>query len=449
MLVKFWGVRGSMAKPGPTTLQYGGNTSCVEVRSLDGTLVVLDCGTGAHGLGQALLSAGVRPLRGHLLISHTHWDHIQGIPFFVPLFVKGNEWDVYAPAGLSNKLESTLAGQMEYEYFPVKLGAMGATIRFHDLAEGTFQVGGIKITGQYMNHPGMSMGYRLEADGGTLVYATDHEPHSRHHLRAGDSLSDDAASVHAQDDAHVRFLSGADVVIHDAQYTKDEYPAKIGWGHSPAERVVDWCMQARVKRLMLYHHDPLRDDRSLTALVHRLRRQVGQDGGNLDVGAAAEGESIDVSLVSASAGALAGQQRSDSAPPIAPVVDRIPVLVIADDDPDMIEAIVGTLRPQGLTIHVCHNGREAVEKAREVRPDLMILDWQMPVMAGIDACRALRGGSDPALRAVPILFLTSMVSADYTTDAFDAGATDFLTKPFSPSTLRSKVQQWLIRSRSR
>src|ERR1043166_3634627 len=118
MNVRFWGTRGSLAKPGPTTLRYGGNTSCVEVRAADGTLLVLDCGTGAHGLGQSLVASGVRPLHGPLLISHTHWDHIQGIPFFLPLFVKGNEWDIYAPAGLGKQLEATLAGQMEYQYFP-------------------------------------------------------------------------------------------------------------------------------------------------------------------------------------------------------------------------------------------------------------------------------------------------------------------------------------------
>src|SRR3712207_506368 len=125
MRIRFWGTRGSLAKPGPSTLRYGGNTSCVEVRTADGTLIVLDCGTGAHGLGQALVASGKRPLRGHLLITHTHWDHIQGFPFFAPLFIPGNEWDLYAPGGLGQHLEATLAGQMEYTYFPVRLGDLG------------------------------------------------------------------------------------------------------------------------------------------------------------------------------------------------------------------------------------------------------------------------------------------------------------------------------------
>jgi phosphoribosyl 1,2-cyclic phosphodiesterase len=123
MRVRFWGTRGSIAKPGPSTVRYGGNTSCVEVRSAGGVLVVLDCGTGAHGLGQALMAAAKEPLRGHIFISHTHWDHIQGLPFFAPLFKPGNEWDIYAPRGLGQSLRDTLAGQMQYTYFPITLEA--------------------------------------------------------------------------------------------------------------------------------------------------------------------------------------------------------------------------------------------------------------------------------------------------------------------------------------
>src|ERR1051325_8576114 len=137
MRVRFWGTRGSIAKPGPSTLRYGGNTSCVEFESDSGTLIVTDCGTGAHGLGQELLAAGKN--HGHLLISHSHWDHIQGFPFFAPVFVPGNEWDIYAP-GAAGGLEGILRGQMEYTYFPVTLDALGGKTRYHDLTEGQFAI---------------------------------------------------------------------------------------------------------------------------------------------------------------------------------------------------------------------------------------------------------------------------------------------------------------------
>ena len=138
MFVRFWGTRGSIPKPGPSTLRYGGNTSCVEVRSAAGTIAMLDCGTGAVSFGAELMQSGKRPLRGNLLISHTHWDHIQGLPFFAPLFVPGNEWDVYAPRGFEQSVRETLAGQMQSTYFPVELEQLGAAIRYHDLTEGVF-----------------------------------------------------------------------------------------------------------------------------------------------------------------------------------------------------------------------------------------------------------------------------------------------------------------------
>ncbi|MGH7318224.1 MAG: MBL fold metallo-hydrolase [Candidatus Rokuibacteriota bacterium] len=215
MQVRFWGTRGSLPKPGPTTVRYGGNTSCVQVRADDGTLVVLDCGTGAHELGQSLLASGQR-LRGHLLITHTHWDHIQGFPFFAPLFAPDSEWDVYAPERVGHRLEDTLAAQMEYRYFPITLGQLGATVRYHELIEGAVDLGAVRVTARYLNHPGLTLGYRLEADGVRIVYATDHEPHSRHPPDATDPghAPADARPVHREDQRHVEFLAGADLIIH-------------------------------------------------------------------------------------------------------------------------------------------------------------------------------------------------------------------------------------------
>src|SRR5690242_6481177 len=151
MKVRFWGTRGSIATPGPSTVRYGGNTSCVEVRSDSGKVILIDCGTGAHALGQALKEQA-KTCSGHILISHTHWDHIQGLPFFAPLFAPGNVWHVYAPRSLGQTLRDTLAGQMQYTYFPVGLEALGATIRYHELVEGSLGVGDIEVTSRYLNH---------------------------------------------------------------------------------------------------------------------------------------------------------------------------------------------------------------------------------------------------------------------------------------------------------
>jgi phosphoribosyl 1,2-cyclic phosphodiesterase len=177
MHVRFFGTRGSIATPGPSTLRYGGNTSCVEVRSSSGTLVVLDMGTGAAVLGRELMERG-GPLCGHVLISHTHWDHIQGIPFFAPFSIPGGVWDIYAPRGFGQTLRETLAGQMQSTYFPVALEQLGATIRYHELVEGRLSVEDIEVTSRYLNHPALTLGYRLQADGVAVVYACDHEPHS-------------------------------------------------------------------------------------------------------------------------------------------------------------------------------------------------------------------------------------------------------------------------------
>src|SRR5688500_8941543 len=234
------------------------------------------------------MASGERPLRGHLLITHTHWDHIQGFPFFAPLFIPGNEWDIYAPGGLGQHLEHTLNGQMEYQYFPVTLGQLGATIRFHDLVEGTFTVGGVTVTARYLNHPAVVLGYRLEADGVTLVYATDHEPHG--------VTESEASPVHVEDQAHLEFLRGADLAIHDAQYSLEEWHGgpggKRGWGHTPIEHAVDCAARAGARRLALFHHDPTRSDEALDALVVKARTRVSGLGVELEVFGAAEGMEV-------------------------------------------------------------------------------------------------------------------------------------------------------------
>jgi phosphoribosyl 1,2-cyclic phosphodiesterase len=250
MWVQFWGTRGSIATPGANTARYGGNTSCIEVRSARGTLVVIDCGTGGRALARKLMTNNAGR-HGTILISHTHWDHIQGIPFFDPLYVPGNEWDVYGPKGLRESVREVLSGQMQYMYFPVSLEQCSANIRYHDLVEGSFAVDDIRVSAQYLNHPTLTLGYRLQVDGATLVYACDHEPYSR-------LLGLGEGRIAGEDLRHADFMQGADLLIHDAQYTAQEYLEKMGWGHSPVEYVLRLAEQAVVKRVALTHHDPRR-----------------------------------------------------------------------------------------------------------------------------------------------------------------------------------------------
>jgi CheY-like chemotaxis protein/phosphoribosyl 1,2-cyclic phosphodiesterase len=443
--IRFWGTRGSLAKPGPSTLRYGGNTACVEVRTVDGTLIVLDCGTGAHGLGQALQASGVHPLRAHLLITHTHWDHIQGFPFFAPLFVAGNEWDLYAPGGLGQRLETTLAGQMEYTYFPVTLAQLGATIRFHDLVEGRLAIGGVGVATHYLNHPALALGYRLEVDGAVVVYAVDHEPHARDRPQVVSLVSRvaDAAPVHREDQRHVEFLAGADLVIHDAQYTVDEYAQKGGWGHTPAEWAVDYALAGGVKRLALFHHDPLRDDEAVDRLVETCRQRVAAAGGGLEVFAAAEGQLVEL-------GEQHGPARHAVPPTTTAAVQAEAgaeplTILIADDDPTVVQILVATLRIEGFRLLTAPDGDAALRLARAERPALILLDWHMPGLEGVEVTRALRADVDPSLRDVPVVLITAETGAENTAAGFTAGVTDYLTKPFKPPLVRARVRAWLAR----
>jgi len=444
MLVRFWGTRGSLAKPGPTTVRYGGNTACVEVRAADGTLVVLDCGTGAHPLGQALLASGEQPVRGHLLITHTHWDHIQGFPFFAPLFVPGSEWDVYAPGSGGHQLETTLAGQMEYTYFPVTLEQLRATLRCHDLGEGSFAIGHVRIATQYLNHPALTLGYRLEADGVAVVYATDHEPHGRDEPeRSGGKIGRPGApAAHREDQRHIEFLAGADLVIHDAQYTAAEYPNKITWGHTPAEWAVDYALAAGAKRLALFHHDPLRDDAAVDRLVDACRQRVLTAGGGLEVFAAAEGQALHLT---AAEGATTYSVIPREEAVLAPDMLGPPTVLVADDDPTIVALLRATLQRDGFRVLSAGDGETALRMARAEQPALILLDWHMPALEGVDVARALRADPDPHLRQVPVVLLTGETGGESTAAGFAAGVTDYLTKPFKPPFVRARVRAWLAR----
>lgn len=294
MKVKFWGVRGSIATPGPETDRYGGNTPCVTVEHA-GTRLLLDAGTGIRKLGLALAAeAGGKPLEVHLLISHCHWDHIQGFPFFAPAFVPGNVIHVYGMSPTEKPLQKVLAGQMDPEYFPVALGDLAARLVVHELRDEFLEIGPFAISHGFLNHPGITLGYRIEAGGRVLAYATDTEPFRR--LLASHKPAAGIGETYgiARDQEIVRLAREADLYIADSQYTPEEYEAKRGWGHSSYLDAVHLALEAEAKRLALFSHDPMHDDEAVDKKVLDARRLAQIEGSRIEIFAAAEGMEIDL-----------------------------------------------------------------------------------------------------------------------------------------------------------
>lgn len=297
MRVTFWGTRGSIAAPGAPTIRHGGNTSCVEIRTNSGALIVCDSGTGIRELGLSLMDqAG--PIRAHILLSHTHWDHIQGWPFFTPAFVPGNELILHGMAGTSGSLNQVLANQMEYTYFPVTLEDMHARIDFHEVREGEFFIDDVKVTAQYLNHTCVCLGYRFEADGRTVVYATDTEPHGLLVATADEHNEPKSGHepylVHQEDRRLAEWAQDADLLIMDAQYTDEEYPKRIGWGHCTTSYTTDIGVLAGVKQLALYHHDPTRRDEMVDDIVSAATRRAKAYGSAVEIFGASEGTTIEL-----------------------------------------------------------------------------------------------------------------------------------------------------------
>lgn len=262
ILVRFWGVRGSIPTPGPQTAEIGGNTSCVEVRA-GGRILIFDGGTGLRPLGNSLLKE--LPIEAWIFFSHVHWDHIQGFPFFTPAFIKGNTIHLHGGHKVSGTLEETLAGQMENPSFPVHLSEMGAKMSFHDLFEGQVleipSVDGkdvVRISNTRGNHPGGVYAYRVDYQGKSVMYATDTEHYS------------------IVDPKLKRLAKGVDALIYDAQYTPEEYAGEIGgpktgWGHSTFQAAVDLANAADAKQLVLFHHDPGQDDAAVRVKEQRAK----------------------------------------------------------------------------------------------------------------------------------------------------------------------------------
>lgn len=294
--VKFWGVRGSIPTPGPQTARFGGNTSCVEVRA-DGEVIICDAGTGIRPLGQALAKEfSDRPLHATLLISHTHWDHIQGFPFFTPAYNPKNRLRVMGFDGAKPGLETALSSQMESPYFPILLRQMPGNILFRELKDLSFTVGRVAVQAQFMHHPGVCVGYRMTTSCGTIAYLPDNEPYQRQReqlaVQQGTDSQTNFLYAADQDRKLVDFLRGVDVAIMDTQYTEEEYKTHVGWGHGCVEDVVAIACRAQVKRLYLFHHDPDHDDAQVEAMVQHARALVRERGCSIEVEAAREGLEI-------------------------------------------------------------------------------------------------------------------------------------------------------------
>ncbi len=283
----FWGVRGSIPAPGQATARYGGNTPCVSVERNDQDgkrILVFDAGTGIRQLGNALVERANGELEIDLVISHTHWDHIQGLPFFTPFFNGGNTVRIMGPQqGLIN-LERILTEQMNQVVFPVPLKGLAANLEVEHVDEGEFSLGGFAFEAIRLRHPANTLGYRLQPEGGgpKFAYLSDNELGIGGEYDVRPSWKEDI----------VRFLDGSDVLVHDAMYTPEQLERFRGWGHSSYLEAVELAAEAGVKQLVLFHHRPEHDDGTIDAVVEKAQAAATKLNGQLDVIAAAEGQQL-------------------------------------------------------------------------------------------------------------------------------------------------------------
>ncbi len=293
MRVRFWGTRGSIATPGRNTMRYGGNTSCVEVRA-DNQIIVFDAGTGIRSLGLDLVKEfNTRPLTVHIFVSHTHWDHIQGFPFFLPAYEEQNRIHIYGPPGRDKSFDELLRIQMDSDYFPVDLGDMSPNIEVHEVRQ-TIQLGRVSIEHFYLNHPALTLAYRVRLGNRDLVYATDNEPYEGSIHASGHKGARDSDLPSYLDEKLIEFLRNTDLYIGEAQYTDEEYQEKKGWGHSSIESVVRFAVEGNARRLALFHHDPLHDDKFIDRMIRHAQKLVRTYGGKTKCFGAKEGMKIDL-----------------------------------------------------------------------------------------------------------------------------------------------------------
>lgn len=291
--LRFWGTRGSIPAPGPHTVRYGGNTPCVEVRTGSDWLVILDAGTGIRELGRSLVSNGNGAgIAGDIFLTHAHWDHIQGIPFFAPIFQQGNHFTIWGSKTLKTSIDQVIRDQMSPVVFPVSFEELSAQIDFGEIAEERHAGNGYEVTAFAVQHPGGALGYRFAetdasgqaARGRSFVYISDNEL----------ATSDGYGTGTGWRDRLVEFVRGATILIHDATYTAAEYERHRGWGHSTYEDAVALALDAGVEELVLFHHRPERSDEEVDRAVAACQAFVTSRGRRLRITPAAEGMTVSV-----------------------------------------------------------------------------------------------------------------------------------------------------------
>ena len=280
--VAYWGVHGTLPVPGPNSLRYGGNTPCVSVEINGEPLYVFDCGSGIKRLSDHLAASKVQRLSARVFISHTHWDHINTVPFFGPLYVRGNQIELFGPYQGDLTIERAIAAQMESVYFPVTIREFGARLLFRDLREETLDFGAVQIDTILLKHPGYCLGYKLRCHGRSVCYITDNELY----------LASDPRYDLAYVERLAGFVQGADLLITDTTYRDSEYGSKVDWGHSCVSEVADLAARAQVKRLHLFHHDPDQSDEDIDLKLKETREVLARMGSNVVCEAPSEGSKV-------------------------------------------------------------------------------------------------------------------------------------------------------------
>lgn len=298
MRIKFWGTRGSISTPGPETVRYGGNTPCVEVRLDKHELIIFDAGTGIRNLGESLIETG-ESVKAFILISHPHWDHTQGFPFFKPAFISGNEITIIGGETDKVSLKKMISDQMNKIYFPIQLNELKATLKFRKVQEQTLKVFDAEVQTIFVNHPSFAIGYRLTHKGKSIVYISDNEPFDR---RVSESIRNVEKVIMerymaSKGDPNQRifdFVRNADVLIHDATYTPEEYVDRVGWGHSHYLFTLRVAAEGNVKNLILFHHDPAHNDNKVDDILRKCQKEIKNRQYGFKCLAATEGMEMEI-----------------------------------------------------------------------------------------------------------------------------------------------------------